>query len=213
MLLWVLWVQFIFGQFLVLAYISQDLQALSCVVGTNYRILTYCTCHFQGGSLCFSFFCLLVSSVSDFSPDTRRAVVDTFFQAHLFSRAVGREGCCKQITLVCAHSVSATLGLTPLKTHVPSLPTLLRLQVAPQGTVRASPGLHAPPRSKLFRFRYSGKSSEAQTWLGLRFVPFLGPRRSCDQVLASSVAVTYCLPHPCCLVFWVYNRHTFSGEG
>ena len=27
----------------------------------------------------FSFFCLLVSSVSDFCPDTRRAVVDTFF--------------------------------------------------------------------------------------------------------------------------------------
>ena len=35
--------------------------------------------HFQGGSLCFSFFCLLVSSVSDFCPDTRGAVVDTFF--------------------------------------------------------------------------------------------------------------------------------------
>ena len=40
------------------------------VVGTNYRVLIYCTCHFQGGSLGFSF-CLLVSSVSDFRPDTR----------------------------------------------------------------------------------------------------------------------------------------------
>ena len=47
--------------------------------GTNYRVLIYCTCHFQGGSLCFSFLCLLVSSVSDFHPDTRGAVVDTFF--------------------------------------------------------------------------------------------------------------------------------------
>ena len=28
--------------------------------------------HFKGGFLCFSFFCLLVSSVSDFFPDTRR---------------------------------------------------------------------------------------------------------------------------------------------
>ena len=36
-------------------------------------------CHFQGGSLSFSFLCLLVSSVSDFHPDTRGAVVDTFF--------------------------------------------------------------------------------------------------------------------------------------
>ena len=43
----------------------------SYVVSTNHRVLIYCTCHFQGGSLCFSFFCLLVSSVSDFCPDTR----------------------------------------------------------------------------------------------------------------------------------------------
>ena len=70
-LLRVLWVQLIFSQFLGPAYISQDLQAPSYVVGTNYRVLTYCTCHFQGASLCFSFFCLLVSSVSDFHPDTR----------------------------------------------------------------------------------------------------------------------------------------------
>ena len=43
-----------------------------------------------------------------------------FFYAHLFSHAVGREGCSKQITLECARSVSATLGLphswcTPLR--------------------------------------------------------------------------------------------------
>ena len=61
--LWAVWGQFIFGQFLGLAYISQNLYAPSYVVGTN-RVLIYCTCHFQGGSLCFSFFCLLVSSVS-----------------------------------------------------------------------------------------------------------------------------------------------------
>ena len=68
----------------------------------------------------FSFFCFLVSSVSDIHPDTKGAVVDTFFfffffKAHLFSRAVGREGCCKQITLACARSVLATLGM-PLHT-------------------------------------------------------------------------------------------------
>ena len=40
-------------------------------VSANYRVLIYCTCHFQGGSRCFSFFCLLVSSVSNFRPDTR----------------------------------------------------------------------------------------------------------------------------------------------
>ena len=35
---------------------------------------------------------------------------------------MGREGRCKQITLVCARSVSATLGLPPLTVHVPSFP-------------------------------------------------------------------------------------------
>ena len=58
-------------------YFSRSI-APSYVVGTNYRVLIYCTCHFQGGSLCFSFFCLLVSLVSDFHPDTKGAVVDTF---------------------------------------------------------------------------------------------------------------------------------------
>ena len=36
-------------------------------------------CSFQGGSLCYSFFCLLVSSVSGFHPDTKGMVEDTFF--------------------------------------------------------------------------------------------------------------------------------------
>ena len=76
--------------------------------------------HFQGGSLCFGFFSLLVSSVSDCHPGTKRAVVDTFFRL-LFSRAVGREGCCKQITLACACSVSAIVGPPPLMVHVPFL--------------------------------------------------------------------------------------------
>ena len=70
-LLWAVWGQFIFRQFFGPAYISQGLQAPSYVVGTNYRVLTYCICHFQGSFLCSSFFCLLVSSVSDFCPDTR----------------------------------------------------------------------------------------------------------------------------------------------
>ena len=57
-------------------YFSRSI-APSYVVGMNYRVLIYCTCHFQCGSLCSSF-CLLVSSMSDFHPDTRGAVVDTF---------------------------------------------------------------------------------------------------------------------------------------
>ena len=89
-------------------------------------------CSFQGISLCYSFFCLLVSSVSGSSPDTKGMVEDTIFLV-LFrlncSAALwgGKEGCCKQVTLACARSASATLGLPPLTACVASLPTLLRL--------------------------------------------------------------------------------------
>ena len=132
-LLWAVWGQFIFGQFLGLAYISQDLQAPSYVVGTKYRVLIYCTCHFQGGSLCFSFFCLLVSSVSNFCPDRRGR--GGHFLGSLVQLCCGEEGML-QTTLACARSASATLGLPPLTACVLSLPTLLRLQVALPGTVR-----------------------------------------------------------------------------
>ena len=60
------------------------------------------------------------------------------------------------------------------------------------------------------------KGSKRQTLLGLRFVPFPGPSSSGDQVLGERghpqlKAATYRLPRPCCLVFWVYNEHIFSG--
>ena len=58
-------------------------------------------------------FCLLVSSVSNFCPDTggRRW---SLVQVRLFSPAVGREGPCRQMSLACVgstRSVPATLGL------------------------------------------------------------------------------------------------------
>ena len=112
LVLWAVWGQFIFGQFLGPACTSQGLQASSYVVSTNDRVLICCTCHFHCGSLCFSSFCLVVSSVSDFLCDTREPWW-TLFQAHFFSRAVGRERRCKQITLACARTASATLSLPP----------------------------------------------------------------------------------------------------
>ena len=57
-LLWAVWGQFSFRQFLDPAYTSQDLQALSNVVGAKYRVLICCACHF----LCFLYF-ILASSV------------------------------------------------------------------------------------------------------------------------------------------------------
>ena len=118
-------------------------------------VLIYCTCHFQlVPSVYFSFFCLLVSSVSNFCPDTWWGGDSHFFKVHLFSSAVGREEHCKQISVVCAHSDSATLGLTRSRcVCFPSLhcsgSRLLCLQLS-----EAGPELRALPRSKPFRFRF-----------------------------------------------------------
>ena len=48
---------------------------------------------------------------------------------------------------------------------------------------KAGPGLLGLPKSKPLRFRFLGCSTKAQTWLGLRFVPFPSPSSSGDQVL------------------------------
>ena len=131
-LLWIVRGQFIFGQFLDPAYTSQDLQAPSYVLGANCRVLIYCTCHFQSGSLYFSFFCLLVSSVSNFRPDTRSLVVT--FLGSLVQSCCGEGGTLQtNIIGVCvgsARSVSATLGLPLLTVCALSQSTILRLQVA-----------------------------------------------------------------------------------
>ena len=118
-------------------------------------ILICCTGHFWSGSLCLFGFCLPLSTVSTFRPDTsgRRW---SLLQVHLFSRAAGREGRCRQISLACVGStpsVLATLGLPLLATCVLPPSTLLRLQAALHG---AGPELHALPRPKPLRFRFSG---------------------------------------------------------
>ena len=112
--LWAVWGQSIFRQFLGPAYISQDLQAPSYVVGTNDRVLIYCTCHFQRSSLCFSFFCLLVSSVSDFCPDTKGGWW-TFFLGSLVQSRCGKGGTLQtNNTGVCWQCLSHT---GPAPTH------------------------------------------------------------------------------------------------
>ena len=74
--------------------------------------------HFQGGSLCltssvcWSLQCLI-------SVLTQGVDEHFFFLGSLVQYAVGREGCCKQITPSCAHSVSAPLGLPLLAAHKP----------------------------------------------------------------------------------------------
>ena len=97
-----------------------------------------------------------------------------YFKAHLFSRALGREGCCKEITLACARSVSAPLGLPCSRCTNRSGSMLLCWEPS-----EAGPRLHAPPRSKPLRLGSQvALTPEAQIRLGLRFVPFPGPSSS-----------------------------------
>ena len=147
----------------------------------------------------FNFLCLLVSSVSDFHLDTGRAVVDTL--GSLFSRAVGREGCCKQILLACACNVSSTLGLSLLAVH-----TAQALHSSAGEPSEAGPRLHAPPRSKPLRL----SAQEALRGVDLVGPAFCAPPRSeWLRSLASAVAAS--MAFPCRSAFWVYRWRSFSG--
>ena len=143
--------------------------------------------------------------MSVFCPDTRGTVVDTFFFfTHLFSRTVGREGCCKQITLAFARSVSATLDLSPLMAH-----TAQALGCSAGNRLRLALGcLHLPGLS------HSGSGTQVV----LRRADSAGPafcalpRSEQLGCLANAVAATYRLSRPCCSVFWVYNWRPFLGR-
>ena len=124
---------------------------------------------------------------------------------------MGREGRCKQITLACARSVSAILVLPPLMARVPSLPHCSGCRLLRQELSEAGPGLHAPPRSKPLRFRHSGSPQGRRIGWACVLCPSQVPAAQVIRCLASTVAATYQLPHPCRSVFRVYNRRASSG--
>ena len=106
----------------------------------------------------------------------------------MFSRAVGREGHCKQITLACARSVSATLGLPPLTVH-----TAQALGCSAGNRLRPALGC----------MHLSGLScSGSGTQVVLRGADSVGPafcalpRSEQLRCLASAVAATYASPVP-----------------
>ena len=173
-------------------------------MGTNYRVLIYCLCHFQGGSLCFSFFCLLVSSVSNFHPDTRGRWW-TLFLGSLVQSCCGEGGTLQTNNIgVCLQYFSHTRFATSHSLGLGS--RLLCRELS-----KAGPGLHAPPRSKPLRFRHSGSPQRRRLGWACILCPSQLRAAQMTRCLASLVAATYRLPCPCCLVFWVYIRRTFSG--
>ena len=132
---------------------------------------------------------MLVSSVSGFRPNTKGTVEDTFFFFRLTCSVAlrgGREGCCKQITLACARSASATLGLPPV--HGPcSLPAHAAQALG------CSTGNHPWPALGCLLVpgpSCSGSGTRvvlrgADSRLGLRFVPFPDPSSSGDEVFGA----------------------------
>ena len=119
----------------------------------------------------FSFFCLLVSLVSDFCPDTRGVVVDPFFLGSLVqSRCRGGGMLQVSNTGTCLQCLSSA-GPAPAHRAHHSGSTLLCREPS-----ETSPRLHAPPRSKPLRL--GSQVALRGIRLGLRFAPFPGPSSS-----------------------------------
>ena len=132
----------------------------------------------------------------------------------MFSRPVGREEHCKQISLVCPRS--ATLGLPPLTACVLSQSTLLRLQVALKGNCPkwALGCMHFPC------LRCSGSGS----WVLHKGTDTVGPAfcalpRS-EELRQPGAWRAHCprwavslnhLPGPSHSVSWVHHKSAISG--
>ena len=129
----------------------------------------------------------------------------------MFSHAVGREGRCKQITLACARSASATLACPRSRCVYPPCPHCSGSRLLLWEPSEASPGLHAPPRSKPLRFRRSGSPHRCRLGWACILCPSQVRAAQVMRCLVNAVAATYRLPRTCHLVFWVYNWRTFSG--
>ena len=145
---------------------------------------------------CYRFFCLLVSSVSGFRPDTKGTGVDTSFFFFRLTCSValwrGRDAAYKN-TGVCSqclsHTGSApTHGACTLPAHS-SGSRLLRSELS-----EAGPGLHAPPRSKPLRFRHSGSPQRRRLGWACVLCPSQVRAAQVMRCLASAIAATYCLP-------------------
>ena len=100
-------------------------------------------------------------------------------------------------TGVCSQYLSHT-GSAPPPVHggrVASLPTLLRLQVAPPGTIRGQPWAACTSQVQAAQIQALGQSSEAQT---LSWACILCPSQiraaQVMRCLACTIAVTYRLP-------------------
>ena len=101
------------------------------------------------------------------------------------------EGHFKQISLACAHSVSATLGLPPLTAYVLSQSTLLRSRLLCREMSEMGPELYALPRSKPLRFSFSGIPQRRRLGWACVLCPSQVLAAQVTRCLASAVAPRY----------------------
>ena len=124
---------------------------------------------------------------------------------------------CKQISLACAHSVLAALGLPPLTVCVLSQFTLLRLRLLCLQLSEVGPGLRVLPRSKpfRFRFRFSGTPQRHRLSWTCVLCPSHVRAAQATRCLTSTVTprcgVSYHLPHPSRSISWVAAGVPVSG--
>ena len=134
-------------------------------------------------SVCWSLQCLV-------SALTQRGQWRTLFFFFRLTCSValwgGREGCCKQITLACARSASATLGLPPFHGAC-SLTAHAAQDLGCSARNHPWPALgclHFPgPRRSGSGTRVVLRSTDSR--LGLGFVPFPNPSSSGDEVFGA----------------------------
>ena len=113
---------------------------------------------------------------------------------HLFSCAVGREGRCKQITLACVHSASATLACPHSWSMYPPGPHCSGSRLLHREPSKASPGLPAPPRSEPLRFRHSGSPQRHRLGWACILCPSQVRAAQVMKCLARAIAAIYRLP-------------------
>ena len=130
----------------------------------------------------------------------------------MFSHAVGREGHCKQKTLRVLAVPQPHWACPHSQRVCPPCPHCSGSRLLCRELSEASSGLHAPPRSKLFRFRHSGSPQRCRLGWACILCPSQARAAQVMRCLACVVAVTYRLPHSFLSVFWVYNQCTFSGR-
>ena len=127
---------------------------------------------------------------------------------------MGTEEHCKQISLACAHSVLAALGLPPLTVCVLSQFTLLRLRLLCLQLSEVGPGLRVLPRSKpfRFRFRFSGTPQRHRlSWTCVLCPSHVRAAQATRCLATPRCVVSYHLPHPSRSICWLAAGLPVSG--